>query len=193
MTAHADDTLNLEKLIKLMKMTTSTQDGEALTAIRMANGWLLRNGHDWETVLRGKITIIEDPFNAVNAPDPRRTDDDPYARRRRAAPPPPPQPQAKPQPQRPQAAPPGWQQNVNRPSPKQPVGPQLSFRKDTHGYWCIGSDQTLQMDSEHVVHRKDGTSQKVKITAYVQTDSYGNKLYRFVNVVNTTGGLGGIV
>lgn len=56
---------SLDRLIKIMKMTTASVDGEALAAIRMANAQLAKLKTDWEAVLRGKISIIEDPFGGV--------------------------------------------------------------------------------------------------------------------------------
>lgn len=79
--------LNLDLLIKLLKMTTSSHDGEALVACRKANDVLKKFGGDWDALLRGKVTIIEDPFVNVKAPDVRPQ-----------APPPPPTPRAAPRP-----------------------------------------------------------------------------------------------
>jgi len=47
-----------EKFIKLMKMTTSPNEGEALNAVRMANAILLEANLDWEDFLRGKAQIV---------------------------------------------------------------------------------------------------------------------------------------
>ena len=47
-----------EKFIKLMKMTTSPNDGECLNATRMANALLLEANLDWEDFLRGKATVV---------------------------------------------------------------------------------------------------------------------------------------
>ena len=47
-----------EKFIKLMKMTTSPSEGEALNAIRMANALLLEANLDWDDFLRGKAKIV---------------------------------------------------------------------------------------------------------------------------------------
>lgn len=63
-----DDLPNLGLLIKLLKMTSSTHDHEALSAIRMANQQLAKFGGDWERLLRGKVTVIGDPFVGVEAP-----------------------------------------------------------------------------------------------------------------------------
>ena len=57
-----------ELLIKLLKMTTSNSDGEALAAVRMANNLLKTAGWDWEKLINGKITIIEDPFSKTPEP-----------------------------------------------------------------------------------------------------------------------------
>lgn len=71
----------LDLLIKLLKMTASSNDGEAVVAVRKANECLKRMSTDWESLLRGKVTIIEDPFTRA-APAPRQPT--------RSAPPPPP-------------------------------------------------------------------------------------------------------
>lgn len=77
---------SLDRLIKLLKMTTATVDGESLAAIRMANRELAKLGGDWEALLRGKVTIMQDPFQSIpSAPPPRDTP-------RRAPPPAPPRP-----------------------------------------------------------------------------------------------------
>ncbi|HEY0724706.1 MAG TPA: hypothetical protein VGD41_12090, partial [Pyrinomonadaceae bacterium] len=94
-----DDLPNLPLLIKLLKMTTSSNDGEALMAIRKANEQLKKFGGDWEALLRGKVTMITNPFagGGINsAPDLSQV-------RRSSGPPPhpgaPPKPQPAPQPQ----------------------------------------------------------------------------------------------
>lgn len=46
-----------EKFIKLMMMTTSPNEGEALTATRMANALLLEANLNWDEFLRGKVKI----------------------------------------------------------------------------------------------------------------------------------------
>lgn len=48
-------------LIKMMKMTAA-EDNVALVAIRKANAVLAKEGWDWEKLLKGKVTIIGDPF-----------------------------------------------------------------------------------------------------------------------------------
>jgi cell division septation protein DedD len=106
----APESLNLTLLIKLLKMTTSNHDGEALTAMRKANEQLGKFGGDWEALIRGKVTIIADPFTSASPPPM------PTQRQQHAAPPPPPprpaqrqpvytQPRTAPRPQpRPRAA-----------------------------------------------------------------------------------------
>lgn len=60
--------LKLETLIKVLMMTTSDTDGEALAAIRRANS-MLRTAHvDWDALLRGKVTVVADPFDSIAAP-----------------------------------------------------------------------------------------------------------------------------
>lgn len=103
----APESLNLTLLIKLLKMTTSSHDGEALTAMRKANEQLGKFGGDWEALIRGKVTIIADPFTSASPPPmPTRSQ---YGSAAPPAPPPPPRPRpTPPQPQRrhsPQPAP----------------------------------------------------------------------------------------
>lgn len=66
----AEDLPNLSKLIKLLKMTTSSNDSEAIAFMRRANLELEKFGGDWESLLRGKVTVIGDPFDGVEAPRP---------------------------------------------------------------------------------------------------------------------------
>lgn len=56
-----------DMLLKLLKMTTSDNDGEALVAIRKANGLLKTAGWDWDKLIAGKIKVVADPFAGVNA------------------------------------------------------------------------------------------------------------------------------
>jgi len=58
----------LERLIKLLKLTTSTNDAEALLASRKANEALVPLGGDWEALLHGKVTVIADPFDNLDMP-----------------------------------------------------------------------------------------------------------------------------
>lgn len=57
-----------ELLLKLLKMTASTNDGEALVALRKANQLLASAGWDWDRLLAGKITVVGDPFGGLQRP-----------------------------------------------------------------------------------------------------------------------------
>jgi len=167
--------LDLDKLIKLMKMTTSSMDGEALTAIRMANSWLTRNNYDWEAVLRGKITVIADPFG--DAPAPVRQPD-------RAAPPPPRRPRPQPAPKPQYTSPP-----QPKPAPAQPKpAPQFaapSFTKNSAGDWCVRSATPLNPgDILDVTTRKGGVRTVVIGTSYGK-NSFGDYLYASQNAAPT--------
>lgn len=58
-----------EQLIKLLGMTTSANDAEALAFMRKANALLAAAGWSWEKLIRGKIRVLEDPFKSI--PEPR--------------------------------------------------------------------------------------------------------------------------
>lgn len=64
----SEDLPKQEMLAKLLRMTTSPNDGEALTAIRKANNLLTSNGWDWDKLLSGKIKIAADPFANLGEP-----------------------------------------------------------------------------------------------------------------------------
>jgi hypothetical protein len=53
-------------------MTTSSNDGEALTAMRKANELLASAGWDWDKLISGKIRIVEDPFKNLGNPSAAR-------------------------------------------------------------------------------------------------------------------------
>lgn len=55
-------------LLKLLRMTTSPNDGEALTAIRKVNELLTSNGWDWDKLIAGKIKIVPNPFVGLGTP-----------------------------------------------------------------------------------------------------------------------------
>lgn len=57
-----------ELLVKLLGMTTSSNDGEALTAIRKANDLLRSAGWDWQKLIAGKIRVVADPFATAATP-----------------------------------------------------------------------------------------------------------------------------
>lgn len=73
-----------ELLLKLLKMTASDNDGEALTAIRKATALLAFAGWDWDRLLAGKITIVGDPFGNLQRPAPQAA---PYQPREAPRPP----------------------------------------------------------------------------------------------------------
>jgi len=62
-----------ELLLKLLKMTTSDNDPEALSALRKANTLLKSAGWDWDMLIHSKIRIIEDPFKNLGTPPGGRT------------------------------------------------------------------------------------------------------------------------
>lgn len=65
----SEDTLPKQELLgKLLRMTTSSNDGEALMAIRKANSLLNAAGWDWDKLLAGKIKIVENPFAGLGNP-----------------------------------------------------------------------------------------------------------------------------
>lgn len=99
---------DLEQLIKLLKMTTSSVEAEAIVAMRKANDVANRLG-SWETILRGKVTVMADPF--MDAVVPTNTG---MSRR-----PPPPS------------------QHVPTPPSSQPPPWRASPRRSTPTYYCI--------------------------------------------------------
>lgn len=103
---------NLDLLIKLLKMTTSSSEGEVLVAIRKANEHLKHKlSSDWESLLRGKVTIIEDPFAKAPTPPPG------HQQSRRPPPPPSAPPRPATSPSQPRYAP-------NSPPPNAPFRPR---------------------------------------------------------------------
>lgn len=132
---------SLTLLIKLLKMTTSSHDAEALVACRKANAELQKFGGDWDTLLRGKVTVIGDPFANLHKPDVGATR--PPAPQappppRPAPPPPRPQPQpyaaAPPPPQRPRPQQFGYINPQPRPqaaAPQKPPRAKTRFKRGT--------------------------------------------------------------
>jgi len=55
----SEDLPKQELLIKLLKMSTSPNDGEALIAVRKANELLKSAGWDWEKLVNGKIKVVQ--------------------------------------------------------------------------------------------------------------------------------------
>jgi hypothetical protein len=60
--------LKLETFVKLMMMTTSDKDGEALTAIRKANLLLKAEGKNWEELITGLVPIEREARFQEEAP-----------------------------------------------------------------------------------------------------------------------------
>ena len=116
----APDLPNLGMLIKLMKLTASSNDAEALLAVRKANEQLIKFGGDWEALLSGKVTVIGDPFVSLRDPPPEEVS------RGRGAPsaPTPPRPQPTPQPPLWRSSPKPRPQAQARPQPKPQPKPQ---------------------------------------------------------------------
>lgn len=122
-------------LAKLLKMTASPNDGEALAAVRKANNLLASAGWDWDKLISGKITVVADPFANVGTPqasDGFHAAPTPPQQRwqpSRAAPSPPPRPQP---PLRPTPAPQAAQPQRAKSTPIQPY----STRTNNYGGWC---------------------------------------------------------
>jgi hypothetical protein len=55
-------------LIKLLGLTGSSSDHEALSAIRKANELLKSSGWTWEDLILSRIKIIADPFSNLRNP-----------------------------------------------------------------------------------------------------------------------------
>jgi len=109
----ASPILKQELLIKLLRMTASPNDGEALVALRKANTLLATAGWDWDKLINGKITVVADPFNNLA---------DPFATRPASSPPPPPaRPAAYRAPSRPSAA-----SILFKATPAQPIGSRVN-------------------------------------------------------------------
>ena len=138
-----DEIPKQDLLTKLLKMTSSSNDGEVLVAIRKANALLQSAGWDWDKLIQGKIKVIADPFaNTVAPTNPAgngvRHAPAPPAAPRRAPPPPPPGPGRPIHPQPRPTAPP--------PPPPKPFEPYSA--RSTQGMtniypgacWCCGAD-----------------------------------------------------
>jgi len=177
-----DDLPNLGKLIKLMQLTKSSMDGEALSAIRMANRELDKFGGDWETLLRGKVTVIGDPFAGLATPPPQRN----APPVRKPTPPPPPMqtwpkhPPVKPQPQ------PAPQFNPSAAQPAQPFS-HMSFHKTMSGHWRVKSSRPLVIGDHYEIPTRSSGLRRVKITGADGTNQYGDYLYTSINAPHSAG------
>jgi hypothetical protein len=121
----SEDLPKQELLIKLLKMSTSPNDGEALISIRKANDLLKTAGWDWEKLIHGKIKVIEDPFKSVDVP---------LNRNAHSAPPPAPRPRPAPPPFNPPPPPRPAPPPQPKPAPK-PHQP-LSTKDNLYAGWC---------------------------------------------------------
>lgn len=85
----AEQELPKEELLrKMLNMTTSDNDGQALVAIRKANALLAQAGWSWDKLLAGKIKIIESPFKNMPNPAPKQASVQDEWRSRNPSPPP---------------------------------------------------------------------------------------------------------
>jgi hypothetical protein len=64
---------DVDMLSKLLMLTTSPHDGEALVALRKATGLLLRHDINWGEFVRGKV-IVAEPSQARAKAKPRAPD-----------------------------------------------------------------------------------------------------------------------
>jgi hypothetical protein len=154
-----DELPKQELLIKLLKMTTSNNDGEVLVAARKANALLQSAGWDWEKLITGKIVIVEDPFSKIDTPDN-------FARNppRAYQPPQPPKPSAPPPPRQTQSTNPPWAQGPSRGSPppnvKAPPPPPppkaakvpYSDKPNKFTSWCFCCGDTVPSDMGFIIN-----------------------------------------
>lgn len=160
-----------ELLTKLLKMTASPNDGEALTAMRKANSLLSAAGWDWDKLIAGKIVVVGDPFASIKDPTPPKSNGaDHWAP---SAPPRPPnsrfttQSAASAAPQR--AAPP-----PPPPRPRQPYSSKPNIYPG--GCYCCGI--TVDVDAGFVFEPHKINSRAMNLWAPICTDC--NKTRAFV-------------
>jgi len=140
----SEDLPKQDLILKLLRMTTSTNDGEALVAIRKVNSTMASFGWDWDKLIAGKIKVVADPFGKqVQNGNPN-----PYeSRTGRRAPPPPPPPPA------PRARP--------RPTPPPPPPPQRarinSTKTNNYAGWCYCCGDAVPRMSGQVFDPHDFT------------------------------------
>jgi len=168
------DIPSLSLLIKLINMSTSDNDGEALVALRKANK-IVKEFGGWEPILRGKVTVIGDPFADLQAPPKRETSPPPAPRR--------PTPQPAPRPARQQWSPPPRPAPQPQAKPAPAANPRLRFAKNSNGYWNVKADRAYPMNpgDVHIVSSKKG-DKKIRVMAFVETNAYSENLYTFVDV-----------
>lgn len=61
--------MEVAKLIKILNLTQSDSDGEALTALRMANNMLKKHGKTWEQVISSTPTQVQNNYRASHYED----------------------------------------------------------------------------------------------------------------------------
>jgi len=59
---------DLDRLLKLLSKTQDPNDPTALLAARKANEFLAKCGWTWEKLLRGKVTLVVNPFATTATP-----------------------------------------------------------------------------------------------------------------------------
>lgn len=126
----ADDLPKQELLCKLLKMTTSSNDGEALTAMRKANALLISAGWDWDRLIAGKIVVVGDPFVSLKTPEVKKSGDGYNSSRPPPRPKPPPQGQA------------AFFTPMPRGAAQRPSAPSVQYSKKSNlypgGCYCCG-------------------------------------------------------
>lgn len=175
--------INFDILIKLLGMTGSSNDNEALVAMRKANAQLEKIPTTWEALLRGRVTIVQDPFASM-APPPSTAKRAPPG----APTPPPPPPQAR---QSGPTVPPRSQQAKQTQyasaygaggggsagwTPPPPKKPSISPHFRTHsGAWAIYTDQsaTYKAGLNLSVRRRDGSMVDVTLFSELKRDADG--------------------
>lgn len=178
--APASSELNLDLLIKLLKMMASSNDGEALMAARKATQQIEKVGGDWDALLRGKVTIIADPFAGSKVPPIPTSDWKPSVGRPpppwqapprfRHTPPPasstrppftPPPPPSQPRP------------NTTTMPPKQTAIVNYVSRG---GEWVLSASERLDGFTSVTVIRKDGQTKTERVGKFIET-KFGRFLY----------------
>lgn len=87
---------NLDLLIKLLGMTRSANDAEALVAVRKANDQVAKFKTTWEDLLKGRVKVVADPFASVAQPPQHKSSAPPPASAAGLHRPPPPRAKSQP-------------------------------------------------------------------------------------------------
>lgn len=179
--APASSELNLDLLIKLLNMMSSTNDNIALMSARKATQQVEKVGGDWETLLRGKVTIIADPFASASVPPVPQSNWKPNVNR--SAPPPPQRPtppwamgaaQPRPRPTPPPSPPPSQPRpNTTTVPPKQTAIVNYTLRGSE---WILSSSERLDGFTTVTVIRKDGQTKTERVGSFIES-KFGRFLY----------------